>query len=53
MGMMAKNVLYGGKTARFRGQYGEGCKGLLLTMMVPTILTVLARWAPQLFRRRR
>lgn len=34
-------------------QYGEGFKDLLLTMLLPTLLMVTARWAPQLFRRRR
>ena len=34
-------------------QYGEGFKDLLLTMLLPTLLMAAARWAPQLFRRRR
>lgn len=31
-------------------QYGEGAKDLLLTMIVPTILMVAARYRPDLFR---
>jgi hypothetical protein len=31
-------------------QYGEGAKDLLLTMAVPTIIMLAARWRPDLFR---
>ena len=31
-------------------QYGEGAKDLLLTMLVPTVILLAARYRPQLFR---
>ena len=30
-------------------QWGEGAKDIALTMALPTLLLVLARWAPRLF----
>ena len=33
-------------------QYGEGSRDLLLTMLLPTVLTVTGRWVPQLYQSR-
>lgn len=33
-------------------QWGEGAKDLALTMFLPTLLLVLARWKPAIFERR-
>ncbi len=32
-------------------QFGEGMKDLLLTMLVPTVLMITARWVPRLYGR--